>query len=144
MNVFYAKPLISATVIFFVSGMATAVLVIGSPAHAQSGPPTIGQETKGTPAYDEEAPLPETTQTAPADQVETQEPEDQTGPLSILGSTKITESRRENGQIYEVELEHSSGSKQYIQETDSDGKIESKSNDLEETPNLPKWKLGSW
>jgi hypothetical protein len=31
-----------------------------------------------------------------------------------------------------------------MEETGSDGKIESTNNDIEETPNLPKWKLGSW
>lgn len=63
---------------------------------------------------------------------------------AVLGNAEITESRRENGQRYRIELDHSGGAKQYIEENDSDGKIESTDNDIEETPNLPKWKLGSW
>ena len=62
----------------------------------------------------------------------------------LLGTTRISERRHENGRIYRIELEHSSGSKQVIEEFDSDGKIQSTSNDIEETPNLPKWRLGSW
>ncbi|MFT4634464.1 MAG: hypothetical protein ACI9OI_000250, partial [Chitinophagales bacterium] len=63
---------------------------------------------------------------------------------SLLGTSTIIESRRESGQIYSIELQHSNAPTQYIQETDSDGNIEFESNDLEETPNLPKWKIGSW
>lgn len=114
-------------------------LLLSTQAVAQSAiePPSIGQETKGTPAITEtnnnhKAVVPS------ADTVEDDKNQ------SLFGKAKVTELRRENGQVYLIELEHSSGSKQYIQENDSDGKIESTSNDIEETPNLPKWKLGSW
>lgn len=102
-------------------------------------PPALGEETKGTPAIPEGSPYkPEiSSETEQAD-------EDEVVSNSPFGRAKITESRRESGQVYLIELEHSFGSKQYIEETDSDGKIESTSNDIEETPNLPKWKLGSW
>lgn len=100
-------------------------------------PPNMGEDTKGTPAYDEERPL-------PADEATKTETTKTDREPSFFGTTKVTESRRENGQVYLIELEHSSGSKQYIEELDSDGNIESKNNDIEQTPNLPKWKIGSW
>jgi len=62
----------------------------------------------------------------------------------ILGEALITESRRENGTPYLIELEHSSGSKQYIEDNDADGLTESSGEDLEKTPSLAKWRLGSW
>jgi hypothetical protein len=101
-----------------------------------SPPPSLGEETKGAPAIDETAPaLGETSGKNEAKPSTAN---------TLLGTSNVTESRRENGQRYLIELEHSTGSKQYIEENDSDGKIESTSNDIEETPNLPKWKLGSW
>ncbi len=113
-------------------------------AFSQIAPPTMGEETKGTPAVIEDQGG--NLQPVKADEVETpkNEEEKKKSVFSALGTTKITESRRESGQVYRIELEHSTGSKQYIEETDSDGKIQSTSNDIEETPNLPKWKLGSW
>lgn len=120
-----------------------------SNAMAQSGdptlaPPAMGEETKGTPAMPE-GQTEEAAEPVEQPQQQTSEEEDQnTSALSALGTATITESRRESGQIYRIELEHSLGSKQYIEELDSDGKIESTSNDIEETPNLPKWRIGSW
>lgn len=111
------------------------LLLVCTPVLAQStaAPPALGQETKGEPA------LPEQT-------TDSDDPQEQaaSGPLRALGKTRITESRRDSGQVYEIQLHHSMGSKQYIEEHDSDGKIESTNNDIEETPNLPKWKIGSW
>lgn len=103
--------------------------------HAQdvSSPPELGQETKGTPA------IAETANTITTNEVAAEETEN-----ADQNQTKFTELRRESGQIYQIELTHASGSKQYITETDSDGNIESTDNDIEETPNLPKWKIGSW
>lgn len=106
-----------------------------------SPPPSLGEETKGTPAYDENAPLDTITSD---DQDKNEARNEDSVADSLFGTAQVTESRRENGQRYLIELEHSTGSKQYIEENDSDGKIESTSNDIEETPNLPKWKLGSW
>lgn len=116
-----------------------------STALAQQAPPEFGEETKGTPAIAEQASSSELKSAAQqsADAADIGEQET-TGIDSLLGKAEITESKRQNGQVYLIELEHSSGAKQYIEETDSDGKIESTSNDIEETPNLPKWKLGSW
>lgn len=113
---------------------------------AQQAPPELGQETKGTPAVDETAPSQSegVTESAAANQSDETETQSRSGIDGLLGKAQIVESKRESGQVYLIELEHSSGAKQYIEENDSDGKIESTSNDIEETPNLPKWKLGSW
>ena len=107
-------------------------------------PPTMGEETKGAPAQIEDQGG--NLQAVKAEEVKanTEKNKKKGGIFSALGTTKITESKRESGQVYRIELEHSTGSKQYIEETDSDGKIQSTSNDIEETPNLAKWKIGSW
>jgi len=115
--------------------LISLLLLIASTASAQdiSSPPELGQETKGTPAIIE-------TNTVSSDNgiaVEETENEGQK-------RTQFKELRSESGLIYQIELNHASGSKQYITETDSDGNIESTDNDIEETPNLPKWKIGSW
>lgn len=113
---------------------------------AQQAPPELGQETKGTPAVDETA-SEVTSPAASSDKaVDGEKKKNQKGAAidNLLGTTTVKESKRESGQVYMIELDHSSGAKQYIEETDSDGKIESTSNDIEETPNLPKWKIGSW
>ena len=98
-----------------------------------SRPPELGQETKGTPAIAETANTSSTNESV-AEETENKEQK----------QTTFTELRREDGRIYQIELNHASGSKQYITETDSDGNIEYTDNDIEETPNLPKWKIGSW
>lgn len=127
------RPMIGiALLLVFASGVASAQTL---------SPPDLGDETKGTPAIDEKTRAEQaiTREAAPAEEEAVAESDG-----GALGIATVTESRRESGQLYLIELEHSLGSKQYIEETDSDGKIESTSNDIEETPNLPKWKLGSW
>ena len=117
--------------------IAATLLTGSSVAFAQTAPPpALGQDTKGTPTAQES-----NTENGDAKDKEAEVEKSKGGPF---GTATIKESRRENGQVYLIELEHSSGAKQYIQETDSDGNIQSKSDDLEEAPNLPKWKLGSW
>jgi hypothetical protein len=124
-------------------------VIFSTVAFAQSviEPPTIGQETKGAPAV-AEVPAADSADSVKATTSTADKNSEQVSPTkgidSLLGKTTITESKRESGQRYLIELKHSSGSKQYIEETDSDGKIESTSNDIEETPNLAKWKIGSW
>ena len=104
-------------------------------------PPSLGQETKGTPAIIDEVP---SEQLQPVESLsETSENEEETN-FGLLGRTEIDEQRRENGQVYRIELKHSSGSTQYIEENDSDGELQSTDNDIEETPNLAKWRIGSW
>lgn len=127
------------------------ILVLSTGAIAQSviTPPTLGQETKGAPAV-AEVPAADSAisdkdkDTADASSNNPEQANQAKGIDSLLGSATITELKRESGQRYLIELKHSAGSKQYIEETDSDGKIESTSNDIEETPNLAKWKIGSW
>lgn len=127
------------------------ILVLSTGAIAQSviAPPTLGQETKGAPAV-AEVPAADSAisdkdkDTADASSNNPEQANQAKGIDSLLGSATITELKRESGQRYLIELKHSAGSKQYIEETDSDGKIESTSNDIEETPNLAKWKIGSW
>lgn len=120
-----------------VSCLLPTCFAITTYAQTQS-PPTLGQETKGTPAVEEvAAEAQKATEAEPAE-------EEKATRKNPFGTTTVKESRRENGQRYLIELEHSSGVKQYIEETDSDGNIESEATDIEDTPNLPKWKLGSW
>lgn len=147
-----SPPLVGKTVArsYFASFLALCLvssnLVFGTVAFAQSAiaPPTIGQETKGTPAIAEGPPAYSASSDKGSNDKDSKQGRQTRGIDSLLGKATITESKRDSGQRYLIELEHSSGTKQYIQETDSDGKIESTSNDIEETPNLAKWKIGSW
>lgn len=127
---------IAATLL--IASVSTAVFAQTAP------PPTLGQDTKGVPAIEETAPETNDTAKNKASAAENQDSANKQDGASLLGSATIKESRRENGQVYLIELEHSSGAKQYIEENDSDGRIQPSSNDIEESPNLPKWKLGSW
>lgn len=126
---------------------SAALLLISLPLYAQTtgtiAPPSLGQETKGETVVIDEF-VPDDSANAEATADTSQSTPESKRDNGLLGTTKISELRRDNGQIYRIELEHSSGSKQYIDEFDSDGKIESTTNDIEETPNLAKWRLGSW
>ena len=115
--------------------LASLLLLIASTANSQdiSSPPELGQETKGTPAIIE-ANTVSSDNGAAVEEIENKSRK----------QTQFKEIRSETGLIYQIEINHASGSKQYITETDSDGNIESTNNDIEETPNLPKWKIGSW
>jgi hypothetical protein len=99
-------------------------------------PPSIGQKTKGTPA------IVETQEVSAVEYQATQQSE--ANDRSLFGDAKIIERRRENGQVYRVELEHPLGSRQYIDDDDMDGEIKTDNSSLEEAPNLAKWRLGSW
>jgi len=108
-------------------------------------PPSFGEDTKGEPALPE--PGSEASAKAEAAKEKAEQEDEEKQPSlanSLLGEATITESRRESGQVYRIELEHSAGSKQYLEENDSDGELSSDDINLEDTPNLPKWKLGSW
>ena len=130
--------------------LVSSALLFNTTIFAQQGqtaaPPQLGQETKGLPAVAEDGPSDAANKHANTTNKSQQAAEkvERSGLDSLLGKTEIKESRRESGQLYRVELKHSAGSTQFIEENDSDGKIESTNNDIEETPNLPKWKLGSW
>ena len=118
-------------------------------ANAQPPPPALGEETKGEPAIDETIPYEgvsdsDDTSAQTGTDVASDEQVEESDSSGILGDATITESRRENGQVYLIELEHSSGTKLYLEENDSDGKIDAPDNDLEAEPNIPKWRLGRW
>jgi len=122
--------------------------LIASAGQAQTAPPpSLGEETKGIPAIEDsviedEAASAQASVSQQATEAETSD-DDEKKP-GFFGKTTIVETKRENGQVSSIELKHSNAPPQYIQETDSDGNIKIESNDLEDTPNLPKWKLGSW
>jgi len=144
------KQILNLQLIIGVALISTAMIIkpsIVSTVYAQTAPPpNLGEETKGTPAVAEEPsagveqPSTETQTVATESTSESEE----TQSTSAFGRATVVESRRESGQVYSIELQHSNAPNQYIEETDSDGNIEFESNDIEETPNLPKWKLGSW
>lgn len=117
-------------------------LFANSATQAQTAPPpSLGQETKGEPAAQPLETAEDADTTQKVDAPTTTAP-NTSG--SVFGTTSIKESRRESGQVYRIELQHSSGRNQYMEETDSDGNIESDPSDIEDTPNLPKWRIGSW
>ncbi|MEO0367193.1 MAG: hypothetical protein AAF197_00250 [Pseudomonadota bacterium] len=62
----------------------------------------------------------------------------------LFGTATVTEAKRENGQVYSIEIDHSLGGKQYIEENDADGLSNSKTKDIEDAPNIAKWRIGSW
>lgn len=126
------------------AAMAVACVAMNLSAQPEvAAPPTLGEDTKGTPAFDEKASLPVTPTEETAEETAQQEEVDTND--GLLGTASITESRRDNGQVYEVEIDHSlGGGKQYFEENDSDGSLETTPKDLEAIPNLPKWKLGTW
>ncbi|MFT6032028.1 MAG: hypothetical protein ACI854_000555 [Arenicella sp.] len=136
------KPYFSSLRQITVVLLAISSMLFVSAGQAQTAsPPQLGEETKGTPAIEEQTAKVETPVAKTATSIDEKL---STKKTSLLGTSTIIESRRESGQIYSIELQHSNAPTQYIQETDSDGNIEFESNDLEETPNLPKWKIGSW
>ena len=109
-------------------------------------PPGLGETTKGTPAI-----LDDKKSTTPDDQhnpSSTNKPSESQEQKSIadnlLGTAKVKELRRENGQIYRIELEHSSGSKQVLEDSDSDGNFGDDDNSLGNAPKVAKWRIGSW
>lgn len=113
------------------------VLCSFSGAHAETlAPPTLGEETKGEPAIDET----KVVDSAINDTEKPNAPESK----SPLGTATVTEHKRESGQVYLIELEHSFGAKQYLYENDSDGQIGSSIEDNDSIKEIPKWKLGSW
>lgn len=126
-------------------------LLLSASLNAQTAPPPeFGEDTRGEPAVLQESPQTEAGAEASAkalNQAQNKsaaEEKPKSFANNLLGEATIKESRRENGQVYRIELEHSAGGKQYIEENDSDGLLSSDDINLEDTPNLPKWKLGSW
>lgn len=135
------KYLLQLPVITGAALMLSAALITSASNAQTAPPPSFGEETKGIPAVEESVSKSETNTSVSSD---ADAPSEKSQTSTVFGSATVIESRRESGQVYSIELQHSNAPSQYIEETDSDGNIEYKSNDLEETPNLPKWKLGSW
>lgn len=128
----------------FIGLLSLLLIAASAPSTAQTAPPpSIGENTKGEPAIVEPT-IDAESKIADEKTVATPKTQTQDAKLSPLGSATIKESKRESGQVYRIELEHSAGAKQIIEENDSDGSIESTSKDIDDTPNLPKWTLGSW
>ena len=100
---------------------------------APLAPPALGEQTKGVPAVSETAVTSETQN----DQTTEQK-------LTPFGDATVTEHKRENGQVYLIEIENSLGGKQYLYENDSDGQIGSSIEDNDSIKDIPKWKIGSW
>ena len=88
------------------------------------------------------------TQSTPETLQESQKPKEEaatnTGANRLFGKTKITERKHENGLVYSIELEHSSGAKQYIEDNDADGLNDTSTNNIDDNPSIAKWRLGSW
>ena len=97
-------------------------------------PPNLGDNTKGSMTTEEL----NHESNVEHSQIQTEQSIDEEN------SEIVKEHKRESGQLYLIELTPRMGAKQYIEEHGSDTKLESTSNDIEETPNLAKWKLGSW
>jgi len=130
---FLIKLLLSITII----SSCSMVSAQNSSADALA-PPSLGEQTKGTPAVPE---IPtEDANNATENVTQTTLPEVIPG----LGSTTVTEHKRESGQVYLIELDNTIGGKQYLYENDSDGQIGSSVEDSESIKDIPKWKLGSW
>jgi len=115
------------------SALFIVTAVLSGNSFAQTAPPpNFGDETKGEPAIEE---------TTQASSTDTASPEADATAEQVEGGISratVVESRRESGQVYSIELQHSKAPNQYIEETDSDGNIEFQSNDQDEVPNLPK------
>lgn len=128
----------------FFAVLSIFIITLPSTTNSQTAPPpSIGQETKGKPAIAEI----NNESTSSVETIKSKndnEGKPATISDSLLGTAKIIESRRESGQIYRIEFEHSFGSKQIIEENDSDGQLASDDNGLDDTPTLSKWRLGSW
>lgn len=59
------------------------------------------------------------------------------------GKQLITEYRR-FGQVYMIKIRPKNGPSQYVVDRDGDGRFETKTENLSEEFNLPKWRIGSW
>ena len=126
------------------SAVMMSVLLFCSISSAQTAPPpNLGENTKGKPAMIDSAEVNEEAKKNLSENSQTSKKsaENEVGPL---GKATIKESRRESGHVYRIELEHSAGAKQVIEENGSDGSIENTNKGIDDTPNLPKWTLGSW
>jgi len=122
----------------FITAASTLLLCANLITVAQDAiePPSIGQKTKGTPAIVETETVSAVEHQA-SDQTATQD-------KALFADAKVIERRRENGQVYRIELEHPLGARQYLDDDNMDGEVKTDDSSLEEAPNLAKWRIGSW
>lgn len=59
------------------------------------------------------------------------------------GNQVITEYRR-FGQVYMIKIKPKVGASQYMVDRDGDGRFETKTENLSEEFDLPKWRIGTW
>lgn len=118
-----------------VISLITIAVSLASMAQASDAiaPPGINESTRGTPAQVNSVPQ----ETESTNQTNNNEADTSEKPLE----TKHTGAK---GYTHGVEINHSENNVQYMEDTDRDGQIQEKSNDLDKVPELPKWKLGSW
>ena len=96
-------------------------------------PPPVGEATAGTPA-----PLPEEIQVeGKAD------PDDPRGLNEVTVASGTETQYRRRGYIYELKMEPRGGATQYMND-DGNGQLQTRENGLEDTTNLPKWRIGRW
>ena len=86
----------------------------------------------------------QTAQTEEADRAQATTVQSNSAVDNLLGTTRVTEIRRDNGTPFLIELEHSSGTKQYIQDNDADGLSGSAAQDIEKPAAISSWQIGSW
>lgn len=107
-------------------------------------PPTVERSVGSNDNTEQPAAAPAAAQSSDNEDATASTSSDDTSNQRLFGTTKITERKRENGQVYSIELEHSSGSKQYIEDTDADGLSDTRTKDIDDHPNIAKWRIGSW
>ena len=144
MNLINLKSIMNSRTTALIKLLLSLAIIVSSPTvSAQNqetnvlAPPSLGEETKGKPAIPE-------VDVEKIDSATAEAKKEQPEAIPGLGSTTVTEHKRENGQVYLIELENSLGGKQYLYENDSDGQIGSSVEDNESIKEIPKWKLGSW
>ena len=94
-------------------------------------PPAVGEATAGTPAA------------LPSEAAADEDGDDPAGitEVTVAGGTETQFRRR--GYIYGLRMEPRGGATQYMTD-DGDGQLQTRENGLEDTTNLPKWRIGKW
>lgn len=97
-------------------------------------PPEVGEATAGEPAIlpEEEIPV-----------VEEVDPDDPRAINEVVAASGTETQYRRRGYIYELKMEPRGGATQYMSD-DGSGQLQSRENGLEDTTNLPKWRIGRW
>jgi len=111
---------------------------------ALSGPPVLAQQKDLEPLPPPELPTDEQRAKAEAaakEKAELPPPDEIT--QREEGDKFITEYRR-FGKVYMIKIKPKVGASQYMVDRDGDGRFETKTQDINEEFNLPKWRLGTW